>query len=90
MDTYLLEYESQTYDAVDVTVFPGTENGNEVTVSTTDLKRELEYELMSSKPALKAQFLYNSIACWVEPEDFELDEEKFTEMIEEILQFKRK
>lgn len=83
MDTYFIEFDNQTYDAVDITIFKGSADERVITVSTKDLWRLLEGNIyMWTDLGNEAEMLDDSIACYVEPEMFDMDEDEFVNYIE--------
>lgn len=83
MDTYFIEFCHQNYDVADITIFKGTEDERDITVADMSLYREIEDYIFFNTPQSEAACrLDDRIACYVEPEDWELDEPEFIEMIE--------
>lgn len=83
MDTYLIEFDHQTFDAADVVIFKGTADERAITVSTNELPTLLQGNIyMWTELGNDAEMLDNDIACYVEPEMFDMSEEEFINYIE--------
>jgi hypothetical protein len=83
METYTIDYCGTSYPVVDVTIFEGTSNEMNVTVSNTDLEEKLMYDMENGIGADEAYRLDETIGFYIRPEEMSLPYEQIVEIVEE-------
>lgn len=83
MKTYTIDYCGASYPAVDVTIFKGTSNEMNVTVSNTDLEEKLMCDMVNGIGVDEACRLDETICFYVRPEEMDLPYERIVEIVEE-------
>ena len=80
MEHILLPWRGTTYHAVSLTIFPDTDQEEEVIVSTEDLEEVLLPEIKNGVG--EAIDFDNEITYYVAPEEIKLPEEQIREIVE--------
>lgn len=82
MEKYSINWLGKEYPAIDIVIFAGTENEQQVTISSTDLDAILLEDMDGSIASNEAIKLDETIAYYIEPEEFNLTEEEIIKIVE--------
>lgn len=82
METYNIAYKGKNYSAIDITIFEGTEDEMNVTVSSVSLEEELLDDMKNCIGADEASRLDESICYYLTPEEMALPYNKIVELVE--------
>jgi len=76
MEKYSINWLGKEYPAIDIVIFAGTDNEQQVTISSTELDAILLEDMDGSIASNEAMKLDETIAYYIEPEEFDLTEEE--------------
>ena len=82
MEKYSINWLGQEYPAIDIVIFAGTDNEQQVTISSTELDAILLEDMDGSIASNEAMKLDETIAYYIEPEEFDLTEEEIIKIVE--------
>ena len=82
MEKYSINWLGKESPAIDIVIFAGTENEQQVTISSTDLDAILLEDMDGSIASNEAIKLDETIAYYIEPEEFNLTEEEIIKIVE--------
>ena len=82
MEKYSINWLGKEYLAIDITIFAGTPDELQVTVSSTELDTVLLQDMDGSIAADDATRLDEKIAYYIEPDEFNLPEEEIVKIVE--------
>lgn len=82
METYNIAYKGKDYPAIDITIFEGTEDEMNVTVSSVSLEEELLDDMKNCIGADEASRLDESICYYLTPEEMALPYNNIVELVE--------
>ena len=82
MDKYSINWLGKEYPAIDITIFAGTPEEQQVTVSSTELDAVLLQDMEGSVASNDAVKLDETIAYYIEPDEFNLSEEEIVKIVE--------
>lgn len=82
MEKYNINWLGVKYPAIDIVIFAGTKEELQVTVSTTALSDVLMQNIDSGIGADEATRLDETIAYYLEPDEFDLSETEIVEIVE--------
>lgn len=82
MDKYSINWLGKEYPAIDITIFAGTPEEQQVTVSSTELDAVLLQDMEGSVASHDAVKLDEAIAYYIEPDEFNLSEEEIVKIVE--------
>ena len=82
METYNINYKGKEYPAIDITIFEGTEDVMDVTVSSVYLEDELLEDIRNCIGADEAYRLDMSICYYLTPEEMALSYNKIVQIVE--------
>lgn len=82
MEKYSINWLGKEYPAIDIVIFAGTDNEQQVTVSSTELDAILLEDMDGSIASNEAMKLDETIAYYIEPEEFDLTEEEIIKIVE--------
>lgn len=82
MEKYSINWLGREYPAIDITIFVGTPEEQQVTVSSTELDAVLLQDMEGSVASNDAVKLDETIAYYIEPDEFNLSEEEIVKIVE--------
>lgn len=82
MEKYSINWLGKEYPAIDIVIFAGTPDELQVTVSSTELDAVLIQDMEGSIASAEATKLDESIAYYIEPDEFDLPEEEIVKIVE--------
>lgn len=82
MEKYSINWLGKKYPAIDIVIFAGTDNEQQVTISSTELDAILLEDMDGSIASNEAMKLDETIAYYIEPEEFDLTEEEIIKIVE--------
>lgn len=82
MEKYSINWLGKEYPAIDIVIFAGTDNEQQVTISSTELDAILLEDMDGSIASNEAMKLDEAIAYYIEPEEFDLTEEEIIKIVE--------
>lgn len=82
MEKYSINWLGREYPAIDITIFAGTPEEQQVTVSSTELDAVLLQDMEGSVASNDAIKLDETIAYYIEPDEFNLSEEEIVKIVE--------
>lgn len=82
MEKYSINWLGREYPAIDITIFAGTPEEQQVTVSSTELDAVLLQDMEGSVASNDAVKLDENIAYYIEPDEFNLSEEEIVKIVE--------
>jgi len=82
MEKYSINWLDKEYPAIDIVIFAGTDNEQQVTISSTELDAILLEDMDGSIASNEAMKLDETIAYYIEPEEFDLTEEEIIKIVE--------
>lgn len=82
MEKYSINWLGKEYPAIDITIFAGTPEEQQVTVSSTELDAVLLQDMEGSVASHDAVKLDEAIAYYIEPDEFNLSEEEIVKIVE--------
>ena len=82
MEKYSINWLGKEYPAIDIVIFAGTDNEQQVTISSTELDAILLEDMDGSIASNEAMKLDETIAYYIEPEEFDLTEEEIVKIVE--------
>jgi len=82
MEKYSINWLGKEYPAIDIVIFAGTDNEQQVTISSTELDAILFEDMDGSIASNEAMKLDETIAYYIEPEEFDLTEEEIIKIVE--------
>jgi hypothetical protein len=82
MEKYSINWLGREYPAIDITIFAGTPEEQQVTVSSTELDAVLLQDMEGSVASNDAVKLDETIAYYIEPDEFNLSEEEIVKIVE--------
>jgi hypothetical protein len=82
MGKYSINWLGKEYPAIDIVIFAGTDNEQQVTISSTELDAILLEDMDGSIASNEAMKLDETIAYYIEPEEFDLTEEEIIKIVE--------
>ena len=82
MEKYSINWLGREYPAIDITIFAGTPEEQQVTVSSTELDAVLLQDMEGSVSSNDAVKLDETIAYYIEPDEFNLSEEEIVKIVE--------
>lgn len=82
MEKYSINWLGREYPAIDITIFAGTPEEQQVTVSSTELDAVLLQDMEGSVESNDAVKLDETIAYYIEPDEFNLSEEEIVKIVE--------
>ena len=82
MEMYSINWLGKEYPAIDIVIFAGTDNEQQVTISSTELDAILLEDMDGSIASNEAMKLDETIAYYIEPEEFDLTEEEIIKIVE--------
>lgn len=82
MEKYSINWLGREYPAIDITIFAGTPEEQQVTVSSTELDAVLLQDMEGSFASNDAVKLDETIAYYIEPDEFNLSEEEIVKIVE--------
>lgn len=82
MEKYSINWLGKEYPAIDIVIFAGTDNEQQVTISSTELDAILLKDMDGSIASNEAMKLDETIAYYIEPEEFDLTEEEIIKIVE--------
>lgn len=82
MEKYSINWLGKEYPAIDIVIFAGTDNEQQVTISSTELDAILLEDMDGSIASNEAMKLDETIAYYIEPEGFDLTEEEIIKIVE--------
>ena len=82
MEKYSINWLGKEYPAIDIVIFAGTDNELQVTISSTELDAILLEDMDGSIASNEAMKLDETIAYYIEPEEFDLTEEEIIKIVE--------
>ena len=82
MEKYSINWLGREYPAIDITIFAGTPEEQQVTVSSTELDAVLLQDMEGSVASNDAVKLDETIAYYIEPGEFNLSEEEIVKIVE--------
>ena len=82
MDKYSINWLGKEYPAIDITIFAGTPEEQQVTVASTELDAVLLQDMEGSVASHDAVKLDEAIAYYIEPDEFNLSEEEIVKIVE--------
>lgn len=82
MEKYSINWLDKEYPAIDITIFAGTPDELQVTVSSTELDTVLLQDMDGSIATDDAIRLDEKIAYYIEPDEFNLPEEEIVKIVE--------
>lgn len=82
MDKYSINWLGKEYPAIDITIFAGTSEEQQVTVSSTELDAVLLQDMEGSVASHDAVKLDETIAYYIEPDEFNLSAEEIVKIVE--------
>ena len=82
MEKYSINWLGKEYPAIDIVIFAGTDNEQQVTISSTELDAILLEDMDGSIASNEAMKLDETIAYYIEPEEFDLTEEEIIKIVE--------
>ncbi len=82
MEKYSINWLGREYPAIDITIFAGTPEEQQVTVSSTELDAVLLQDMEGSVASNDAVKLDETIAYCIEPDEFNLSEEEIVKIVE--------
>ena len=82
MEKYSINWLGREYPAIDITIFAGTPEEQQVTVSSTELDAVLLQDMEGSVASDDAVKLDETIAYYIEPDEFNLSEEEIVKIVE--------
>ena len=82
MEKYSINWLGKEYPAIDIVIFAGTDNEQQVTISSTELDAILLEDMDGSIASNEAMKLDETIAYYIGPEEFDLTEEEIIKIVE--------
>ena len=82
MEKYSINWLGREYPAIDITIFAGTPEEQQVMVSSTELDAVLLQDMEGSVASNDAVKLDETIAYYIEPDEFNLSEEEIVKIVE--------
>ena len=82
MEKYSINWLGREYPAIDITIFAGMPEEQQVTVSSTELDAVLLQDMEGSVASNDAVKLDETIAYYIEPDEFNLSEEEIVKIVE--------
>ncbi len=82
MEKYSINWLGREYPAIDITIFAGTPEEQQVTVSSTEFDAVLLQDMEGSVASNDAVKLDETIAYYIEPDEFNLSEEEIVKIVE--------
>ena len=82
MEKYSINWLGKEYPAIDIVIFAGTDKEQQVTISSTELDAILLEDMDGSVASNEAMKLDETIAYYIEPEEFDLTEEEIIKIVE--------
>ena len=82
MEKYSINWLGREYPAIDITIFAGTPEEQQITVSSTELDAVLLQDMEGSVASNDAVKLDETIAYYIEPGEFNLSEEEIVKIVE--------
>lgn len=82
MEKYSINWLGREYPAIDITIFAGTPEEQQVTVSSTELDAVLLQDMEGSVASNDAVKLDETIAYYIEPDEFNLSEGEIVKIVE--------